>query len=74
MEEKRCSMCGCMETEENTYTIILKKGDKEVGTYNGCAQCMKSRFGLIETEVCQDTFEDDFEDTFGNPYLGSDFL
>lgn len=71
--EKRCKICGRMTA--NAYTVIVKHEDKELGTYDACENCLKC-MGLVEVERIDalSDFEDDFKETFGNAYLGSDFI
>lgn len=68
MEEK-CKICGC--TTEDNYTVVVKQKDKELGTYVVCEKCLEYNC-LIDRKP--DGFHEKFEETFGNPYIGSDFI
>lgn len=67
--KKECKICG-RATDDN-LTVVVKQGDKEIGTYDVCEKCLEHNC-LIDPKP--DDFHEKFEKTFGTPYLGSDFI
>ena len=66
---KECRICG--HAAKDGYTVTIKQGKIEIGEYTVCGECLEHNC-LIESK--SDDFQERFEETFGNPYLGSDFI
>ena len=66
---KECKVCG--RTTEDNCTVDVKKNGKKVATYDVCEKCLEHNC-LIERKP--EDFQEKFEETFGNSYIGSDFI
>lgn len=72
---KKCKICGRILTAEDNYTITVKQNNKEIGAYDVCVECLECNC-LVDsrTSDLQDDLQVTFEEIFGNPYIGSDFI
>ena len=68
-KERKCKICG--HAVKGNYTVIVKQNNKKIGTYNVCEMCLEHNC-LINPNL--DESQEKFEETFGNPYIGSDFI
>lgn len=67
--KNKCRICG--RTTEDDYTVVIIHEGAEIGTHNACGRCLESNHLVTSNS---ENFQKEFEETFGNSYIGSDFI